>query len=127
GRRSPAAHERDDLTAQAGAAAAAQPDLPGPLDRRPLPALARGRVLLRDAALPRPRPARLDARPAGRRRDGDRALRFSPRRFWGQAGEHGVTWVSAGPTLHQMILDQPGTAPGTLRFTRSCSSALSPR
>jgi acyl-CoA synthetase (AMP-forming)/AMP-acid ligase II len=26
-----------------------------------------------------------------------------------------------------MILDQPGTAPGTLRFTRSCSSALSPR
>jgi oxalate---CoA ligase len=53
--------------------------------------------------------------------------RFSPRRFWGQAEAHGVTWVSAGPTLHQMILDQPGTAPGTLRFTRSCSSALSPR
>ena len=53
--------------------------------------------------------------------------RFSPRRFWGQALAHGVTWVSAGPTLHQMILDQPGTAPGTLRFTRSCSSALSPR
>jgi acyl-CoA synthetase (AMP-forming)/AMP-acid ligase II len=53
--------------------------------------------------------------------------RFSPRRFWGQADAHGVTWVSAGPTLHQMILDQPGTAPGTLRFTRSCSSALSPR
>ena len=53
--------------------------------------------------------------------------RFSPRRFWGQAEAHGVTWVSAGPTLHQMILDQPGTAPTTLRFTRSCSSALSPR
>ena len=53
--------------------------------------------------------------------------RFSPRRFWGQAERHGVTWVSAGPTLHQMILDQPGTAPGTLRFARSCSSALSPR
>jgi acyl-CoA synthetase (AMP-forming)/AMP-acid ligase II len=53
--------------------------------------------------------------------------RFSPRRFWGQAETHGVTWVSAGPTLHQMILDQPGTAPGTLRFTRSCSSALPPR
>jgi acyl-CoA synthetase (AMP-forming)/AMP-acid ligase II len=53
--------------------------------------------------------------------------RFSPRRFWGQAEAHGVTWFSAGPTLHQMILDQPGTAPGTLRFTRSCSSALSPR
>jgi oxalate---CoA ligase len=53
--------------------------------------------------------------------------RFSPRRFWGQAEAHGVTWVSAGPTLHQMILDHPGAAPGTLRFTRSCSSALSPR
>src|SRR4029078_8916214 len=63
--------------------------------------------------------------------------RFSPRRFWGQAETHGVTWVSAGPTLHQMILDQPGTAPGTsrftpsgpvtLRFSRWCSSALSPR
>ena len=53
--------------------------------------------------------------------------RFSPRRFWGQAEAHGVTWLSAGPTLHQMILDQPGTAPGTLRFARSCSSALSPR
>ena len=52
--------------------------------------------------------------------------RFSPRRFWGQAEAHGVTWLSAGPTLHQMILDQPGTAAGTLRFTRSCSSALSP-
>jgi len=53
--------------------------------------------------------------------------RFSPRRFWGQAEAHGVTWVSAGPTIHQMIIDQPGAAPGTLRFTRSCSSALSPR
>jgi oxalate---CoA ligase len=53
--------------------------------------------------------------------------RFSPRRFFGHADAHGVTWVSAGPTLHQMILDHPGTAPGTLRFTRSCSSALSPR
>jgi acyl-CoA synthetase (AMP-forming)/AMP-acid ligase II len=53
--------------------------------------------------------------------------RFSPRRFWVQAEAHGITWVSAGPTLHQMILDQPGTTPATLRFTRSCSSALSPR
>jgi acyl-CoA synthetase (AMP-forming)/AMP-acid ligase II len=54
--------------------------------------------------------------------------RFSPRRFWQQAREHGVTWLSAGPTLHRMILekiDDEG-APGTLRFVRSCSSALSP-
>ena len=53
--------------------------------------------------------------------------RFTPRRFWGQAVTHGVTWFSAGPTMHQMILDQPGDPIPTLRFARSCSSALSPR
>jgi acyl-CoA synthetase (AMP-forming)/AMP-acid ligase II len=52
--------------------------------------------------------------------------RFSPRRFWAQATAHRVTWISAGPTLHRMILDQPGDPPETLRFTRSCSSALTP-
>jgi acyl-CoA synthetase (AMP-forming)/AMP-acid ligase II len=54
--------------------------------------------------------------------------RFSPRRFWAQAREHRVAWLSAGPTLHQMILEKidPAGPPATLRFTRSCSSALSP-
>jgi acyl-CoA synthetase (AMP-forming)/AMP-acid ligase II len=52
--------------------------------------------------------------------------RFSPRRFWGQARDCGVTWLSAGPTLHRMILDQPGEPSATLRFVRSCSSALPP-
>jgi acyl-CoA synthetase (AMP-forming)/AMP-acid ligase II len=54
--------------------------------------------------------------------------RFSPQRFWSQAREHGATWFSAGPTLHQMILDRRGEAeaPASLRFTRSCSSAMSP-
>ena len=54
--------------------------------------------------------------------------RFTPQRFWRQAREHGATWLSAGPTLHQMILDaeDDGGAPTTLRFARSCSSALSP-
>ena len=54
--------------------------------------------------------------------------RFSPQRFWAQARDHGVTWFSAGPTLHQMILDKQAAevAPPTLRFTRSCSSAMSP-
>ncbi|HEX4063331.1 MAG TPA: AMP-binding protein [Streptosporangiaceae bacterium] len=54
--------------------------------------------------------------------------RFTPHRFWAQAREHGATWLSAGPTLHQMILDRIDGAgpPGTLRFVRSCSSALSP-
>jgi len=54
--------------------------------------------------------------------------RFTPQRFWPQAREHGATWLSAGPTLHQMILDRAGDGgpPGTLRFVRSCSSALAP-
>jgi oxalate---CoA ligase len=54
--------------------------------------------------------------------------RFTPSRFWPQAREHGSTWLSAGPTLHQMILDKADDAgpPPTLRFVRSCSSALSP-
>jgi acyl-CoA synthetase (AMP-forming)/AMP-acid ligase II len=54
--------------------------------------------------------------------------RLSPQRFWGQARTQAVTWFSAGPTLHQMILDKQGgePAPPRLRFTRSCSSAMSP-
>lgn len=54
--------------------------------------------------------------------------RFAPRRFWPQAREHGASWLSAGPTLHRMILDRADDAgpPRTLRFARSCSSALSP-
>ncbi len=54
--------------------------------------------------------------------------RFTPQRFWPQAREHGATWLSAGPTLHQMILDKADQAgpPRALRFVRSCSSALSP-
>jgi acyl-CoA synthetase (AMP-forming)/AMP-acid ligase II len=54
--------------------------------------------------------------------------RFTPVRFWLQAREHGATWLSAGPTLHQMILDKADAdgPPQTLRFVRSCSSALSP-
>jgi acyl-CoA synthetase (AMP-forming)/AMP-acid ligase II len=54
--------------------------------------------------------------------------RFTPHRFWPQARQHGATWLSAGPTLHQMILDKADEAgpPETLRFVRSCSSALAP-
>jgi acyl-CoA synthetase (AMP-forming)/AMP-acid ligase II len=54
--------------------------------------------------------------------------RFAPRAFWPQIRLHGVTWFSAGPTLHQMILERADDhgAPSSLRFTRSCSSALSP-
>ena len=54
--------------------------------------------------------------------------RFTQQRFWRQAREQGATWLSAGPTVHQMILDRADEAgaPATLRFARSCSSALSP-
>jgi oxalate---CoA ligase len=50
--------------------------------------------------------------------------RFSPRRFQGQAETHSVTWLSAGPTLHQMILGHAAEPIPSLRFLRSCSSAL---
>jgi acyl-CoA synthetase (AMP-forming)/AMP-acid ligase II len=54
--------------------------------------------------------------------------RFAPRAFWPQLRKHGVTWFSAGPTLHQMILERADREgpPRSLRFTRSCSSALTP-
>jgi oxalate---CoA ligase len=54
--------------------------------------------------------------------------RFTPQRFWPQSREHGATWLSAGPTLHQMILEKADQAgpPAAMRFVRSCSSALSP-
>jgi acyl-CoA synthetase (AMP-forming)/AMP-acid ligase II len=54
--------------------------------------------------------------------------RFTPRALWPQLREHGITWYSAGPTTHQMILDRIDDegAPASLRFARSCSSALSP-
>ena len=52
--------------------------------------------------------------------------RFTPQRFWRQAREHQATWLSAGPTLYQMILDAGAGSIDSLRFARSCSSALSP-
>ena len=54
--------------------------------------------------------------------------RVGPARFWSQLREHGVTWYSASPTLHQMVLERaPERLEGSrLRFARSCSSALAP-
>jgi acyl-CoA synthetase (AMP-forming)/AMP-acid ligase II len=54
--------------------------------------------------------------------------RFTAHRFWPQARQYGATWLSAGPTLHQMILDRADAdgAPASLRFARSCSSPLTP-
>jgi acyl-CoA synthetase (AMP-forming)/AMP-acid ligase II len=56
--------------------------------------------------------------------------RFSPRRLLEELAPNRVTWYSAGPTLHQMIVERmepgKGSSPSTLRFLRSCSSALTP-
>src|SRR4051812_32782360 len=61
--------------------------------------------------------------------------KFSPLSFWRTARDHGVTWYSAVPTLHQLLLaragdpSNPARRPaGTerLRFIRSCSASLPP-
>ncbi|HVD01610.1 MAG TPA: acyl--CoA ligase [Candidatus Dormibacteraeota bacterium] len=56
--------------------------------------------------------------------------RFDPLTFWPAAAEHGATWYSAVPTIHQLLLmrnrgDRPLGAEH-IRFIRSSSSALSP-
>jgi acyl-CoA synthetase (AMP-forming)/AMP-acid ligase II len=61
--------------------------------------------------------------------------KFNPLSFWRTARDHGVTWYSAVPTLHQLLLaragdpSDPSKRPaGTekLRFIRSCSASLPP-
>jgi acyl-CoA synthetase (AMP-forming)/AMP-acid ligase II len=56
--------------------------------------------------------------------------KFDAMTFWPLAEEHGATWYSAVPTIHQMLLmrnrgERPSGAE-KLRFIRSSSSALSP-
>jgi acyl-CoA synthetase (AMP-forming)/AMP-acid ligase II len=62
--------------------------------------------------------------------------KFSPLSFWRVARDYGVTWYSAVPTLHQLLLARAGDPAdparrpaGTerLRFIRSCSAALAPQ
>jgi acyl-CoA synthetase (AMP-forming)/AMP-acid ligase II len=55
---------------------------------------------------------------------------FNPLSFWSVAGEQRPTWYSAVPTIHRMVLarargERP-PASRSLRFVRSCSSALAP-
>jgi acyl-CoA synthetase (AMP-forming)/AMP-acid ligase II len=55
--------------------------------------------------------------------------RFSAGAFWEMASRYDVTWYSAVPTIHQILLgraDQDNAPRGGLRFIRSCSSALAP-
>jgi acyl-CoA synthetase (AMP-forming)/AMP-acid ligase II len=58
--------------------------------------------------------------------------KFSPLSFWRVARDHGATWYSAVPTLHQLLLAraEPGSKPAgaeRLRFIRSCSASLAPQ
>lgn len=56
--------------------------------------------------------------------------KFDPLTFWPAVHDHGTTWYSAVPTMHQMLLmrNRGERPPGAekLRFIRSSSSALSP-
>jgi len=58
---------------------------------------------------------------------------FHPLSFWKTAHDYGVTWYSAVPTIHQVLISRwhRGNArpAGTerLRFIRSCSAPLSPQ
>jgi acyl-CoA synthetase (AMP-forming)/AMP-acid ligase II len=55
--------------------------------------------------------------------------KFNPMSFWRTVREHGVTWYSCVPTIHQLSVARVNEKPegiDKLRFVRSCSSALSP-
>lgn len=54
--------------------------------------------------------------------------RLAPRHLAEHLRAHDVTWFSAGPTFHHMLLERVESRPAvpTLRFLRSCSSALPP-
>src|SRR5207237_6399300 len=56
--------------------------------------------------------------------------KFNPLSFWRTVRDYGVTWYSAVPTIHHLLLarageDRPAGAEG-LRFIRSCSASLPP-
>jgi acyl-CoA synthetase (AMP-forming)/AMP-acid ligase II len=59
--------------------------------------------------------------------------KFSPLSFWRIARDHGATWYSAVPTIHQLLLaraEKGAARPAgaeKLRFIRSCSAALAPQ
>jgi acyl-CoA synthetase (AMP-forming)/AMP-acid ligase II len=59
--------------------------------------------------------------------------RFNPLSFWRLAGDYGMTWYSAVPTIHQLLLARADSAAGPpagaekVRFIRSCSAALAPQ
>ena len=59
--------------------------------------------------------------------------KFNPLSFWRIVKDHGATWYSAVPTMHQLLLARHDAAAGkpagaeNLRFIRSCSASLPPK
>ena len=59
--------------------------------------------------------------------------KFNPLSFWRVARDYNVTWYSAVPTLHQLLVARADPAAGKpagaekLRFIRSCSASLAPQ
>ena len=57
--------------------------------------------------------------------------KFNPLSFWSTVREHRVTWYSAVPTIHQVLLSRAKSLRPSgseqLRFIRSCSAALAPQ
>jgi len=54
--------------------------------------------------------------------------KFNALSFWETVREHGVTWYSGVPTMHQLLLARAHHKPveaASLRFIRSCSAPLS--
>lgn len=58
------------------------------------------------------------------------AGRFSASTFWSDIKDNKVTWYTAVPTIHQILLkvhkSKPESSYPELRFIRSCSSSLAP-
>ena len=52
--------------------------------------------------------------------------KFNALTFWRMVRDYGVTWYSAVPTMHQLILTRKRSGDEKLRFVRSCSAALAP-
>ena len=59
-------------------------------------------------------------------------VKFNTHSFWRIARDYGITWYSAVPTIHQLLLARAGSGgrpegAEKLRFIRSCSAALPPQ
>jgi acyl-CoA synthetase (AMP-forming)/AMP-acid ligase II len=56
--------------------------------------------------------------------------KFNPLSFWRTVRDNKVTWYSAVPTIHQLLLSRSGgekpAGAENLRFIRSCSASLAP-